>query len=52
MTITDIRPAELVTEVDGYTVAAWLVVSDAEGKELGRTNRSELVSEVIAAAKR
>jgi hypothetical protein len=52
MTITDIRPADLVTEQDGFTVSVWLVVSDNKGHEVGRTNRNELVPEVIAAAKR
>lgn len=47
MSITDIRPAELVEDHDGYTVGVWIVVSDRKGMEIGRTNRPELVDAVI-----
>jgi hypothetical protein len=47
MSITDIRPAELVEQRDGYTVAAWLVVTDGAGRVIGMANRPELVDQVI-----
>lgn len=51
MSITDIRPAELVEDRGDYTVAVWLVVANKEtGIEVGRTNRPELVDQVIAQA--
>jgi hypothetical protein len=48
MSITDIRPAELVEDRGDYTVSVWLVVAKKEtGLEVGRTNRPELIDAVI-----